>query len=182
MVVAFSPVPEVRAQHTPPVEAGETVVLQLTQPRNQTFKGRVQGIEGEMLLFAPEGLPDGFTSGYTRIPFRTVERIQRVTGEKRNTWKGLMIGSLSGALIGATLGAASGSDDDGDGFVLFTPEEMALMLGASLGAVGGVTGLIIGALTRSDTVEEASLPTTRLLLHPSFTGGVNVGLRIKIGR
>ena len=86
------------------------------------------------------------------IPVSAITRLQVSTGTHRNAGKGLLIGLLSGGLGGAALGALScgGQSDWG-------PGACAAVLGI-LGAGGGaVVGLIIGAVSRTDTWTDVPL-------------------------
>jgi hypothetical protein len=100
---------------------------------------------------------------------------------ERKVLKGLGVGALVGAGTGVVIGLASG-DDEGT-FLAFTAEEKALVMGIGLGAVGGVVGLIVGALDRNDVwsstlpidLDVAVLPVLR-----AGGAGVHLGLALRV--
>ena len=69
-------------------------------------------------------------SDIKQLDFRRKEKIGRT----------ILYGALSGFAFGGLIGLASG--DDSGGFISFTAEEKALVLGT----MGGITGVIVGAI------------------------------------
>jgi len=74
-------------------------------------------------------------------------RLQTVDIKRKNGGtRGLLIGLASGFIIGAVIGLASG--DDTEGFIRFSAGEKALAGGVLLGAVSGLAGVVVGAVSR----------------------------------
>ena len=70
------------------------------------------------------------------IAFADIEKVAvRIKG---NFWKGALIGGLSGGFIGVSVGLLSG--DDEEGFLSYSAEQKAGMLGFSLAMGGAIIG------------------------------------------
>jgi hypothetical protein len=86
------------------------------------------------------------------VPFGNVREVV-VVKRGRGALEGLGIGALIGAGTGAVMGLASG-DDQCEGFCLFqmTAEEKAVVGGILMGSLGGLVGLVVGAVRGSRDV------------------------------
>jgi hypothetical protein len=150
---------------------GGRVKVSMGAPQPTELEGILVGVEGSELLIAPGG-----ASEVVRVETDGAWRIQVPGGERRQAMKGAGYGAGGGALLGVILGLASGDDPDSCWLMCFTAGEKAAMGGASLGIVGGVIGLVAGALTKETVWRDATLPNLRPLIRPSVTGGVELRL------
>ena len=96
-------------------------------------------------------LPDGQV-----VPFEQVSKVVAVD-RGRGALEGLGLGALIGAGVGVIGGFASGDDecdeDGGDWCILtFTAEQKAVLLGLVFGGLGGMVGLVAGAVRGSHDV------------------------------
>lgn len=96
-------------------------------------------------------LPDGQIVAFEQV----TKVVARNRG--RGAFEGLGLGALIGAGVGVVSGLASGDDecdsDGGDWCILtFTAEEKAVILGIVVGGIGGMVGLVAGALRGSRDV------------------------------
>ncbi|HRP07356.1 MAG TPA: hypothetical protein PLL69_02615 [Gemmatimonadales bacterium] len=60
---------------------------------------------------------------------------------KGRQWRGAMTGAVAGALVGGMIGLVQGDDPPGT-FLAFTGPEKAVLLGSTLGLLGGLIGAI----------------------------------------
>jgi hypothetical protein len=82
------------------------------------------------------------------------------TKSGRAAVEGLGFGFLVGALVGAGIGLVSGDDNPEESLILsFTAEEKAALAGIIVGAMGGVTGLLIGAALGSPETYRIAPPS-----------------------
>lgn len=169
------------AQRTPPgkeptteVKEGEWVQVRFGGSEDQVIEGSMEGIEENDLLVLPPGGTET-----SRIPMDRVREFRVLRGSKSQALKGLGVGLASGAVVGAFMGLADG--DDEPGFIQFSAEEKAAMGAVAFGLIGGVAGLLIGAVSRTDRWEQASLSaaTPSVQLRPN--GGLGVGISIPTG-
>jgi hypothetical protein len=96
-------------------------------------------------------LPDGQV-----LPFEQVREVVAVK-RGRGALEGLGLGALGGAGLGVVMGLASGDDQcDEDGhnwcILTFTAEEKAVLFGFMMGSLGGLIGLVAGAIRGSRDV------------------------------
>jgi hypothetical protein len=166
----------VLAQTAPSVEEGSRVRITAPSLGLTEAVGIVQEATNEEIVVQfeyPRRLATVDRSDITGLDV-SVER-------ERKVLKGLGVGALVGAGTGVVIGLASG-DDEGT-FLAFTAEEKALVMGIGLGAVGGVVGLIVGALDRNDVwsstlpidLDVAVLPVLR-----AGGAGVHLGLALRV--
>lgn len=107
------------------------------------------------------------------IPLAAISSLQVSTGTHSNVGKGFGYGLLGGGLAGAVIGALSCSHDD-----LLGSAGCAKVLGVLGAGAGAVVGLIVGAVSRSDTWEEVGLPSERLSFEwRGVEGRAQLGLR-----
>lgn len=101
---------------------------------------------------APDGVTFANDAGV--LPPTSVSRvIERRHG--RGALEGAGIGFAIGAVAGAVLGLADGDDecpDTGWCFFVFSAEEKAVLGGATFGSIGGLVGLVVGAVSGSQFV------------------------------
>ncbi|WP_141691487.1 hypothetical protein [Rhodohalobacter halophilus] len=88
------------------------------------------------------------------IPYHTIEQLEVHTGIRRRTGRGALIGLGSGAVLGGLIGAITYTECVSEGWFdcMFTYDSRAESAGLNallLGAVGGLTGAIIGATKKN---------------------------------
>jgi hypothetical protein len=165
----------VLAQTAPSVEEGSRVRITAPSLGLTEAVGIVQEATNEELVVQfeyPRRLATVDRSDITGLDV-SVER-------QRKVLKGLGVGALVGAGSGVLIGLASGDDE---GFLALTAEEKAVIMGIGLGAVGGVVGLVVGALDRNDVwsstlpidLDVAVLPVLR-----AGGAGVHLGLALRV--
>jgi hypothetical protein len=153
------------------VKEGEWVRVRFGGGGDQVIEGSLQGIEEDgLLVLSPEGTQT------SRIPMDRVREFRVLRGSKNQALMGLGVGLAGGAVVGGLIGLADG--DDESGFIRFSAGEKAAMGAVAFGLIGGAAGLVIGAVSRTDRWERASLPA----LTPSVQVAPNgrLGVRISI--
>jgi hypothetical protein len=144
------------------VPAGE--VVDVTDNRGGTIKGRLDGVTGDAIELIVNGEPRTVAAG----------QVKRIQWRQRDSW-------LTGALVGAGIGAIPGIYylvTDPNECAGLCPEEYALI---GIGALVG--GLVDWAIKKKVTVYERPAEggvSWNLLLAPMFTphrGAVQVTLR-----
>jgi len=111
----------------------------------------------------------------TDTPVAAVTRLAMHRGQRSAWASGLVYGFMGGALMGGVLGLASG--DDPPGWFSMTAGEKAGAGVVVFGVLGGVGGLVIGALTKSDKWEHVPLDRLRVSVVPTRRG-FGLGARI----
>jgi len=101
------------------------------------------------------------------FPLSDVTQLKVHQGRKSVTGWGGLVGLLGGALTGAIVGYSQGDDH---GLVAWTAEQKAGLLAAVFGGVGGLGGLLIGALIRTDKWEGIPLDRLRVSVVPHRDG------------
>jgi hypothetical protein len=104
----------------------------------------------------------------TEVPVASVTRLAVHRGQRSAWASGLVYGLVGGALAGGVLGLASG--DDPPGWFSMTAGEKAGLGAVAFGALGGIGGLVIGALTKSDKWEQVPLDRLRVSVVPTQRG------------
>ena len=178
----------VSAQGTPPLKMGDRVRISVGegQPYSHSLEGpqigsgrfvwvRVQSVAESVILV--EGMAGEWT-----IPIRSIKEAQVSLGRNRNTLKGLGVGALIGGVSGVTLGFLMGDAPADCWLICPTAEEAALYGGGILGALGGVIGLVVGTLTKSDRWENLSLSGMKPSAQVARAGGLNLGFSIPLKR
>jgi len=111
----------------------------------QTSTGYLYAITDSALLLSIQKEPirfyDNSNTGIQSFQYKDLEKAEIY--KKGQLWRSPLTGLLIGMTIGAVIGYAGG-DDPKDQFLSYTAGEKAVGLGIFGGAVGGVTGLIIG--------------------------------------
>lgn len=114
----------------------------------------------------------------TRILRSNVTAVDTSAGRFRHPWQGLGIGLLAGGAAGMAIGFAQG--DDPPGFMSMTASENAVLGGAVLGVLGGITGLVVGSLTKTDRWHRTSLDALHVSVRPRRAGGFSVSFAMPI--
>jgi hypothetical protein len=111
-----------------------------------------------------------------QVPVSTITSLEESQGEHTRILKGLGIGTGIGVGLGAIIGYASG--DDPPGFLSFTREDKAILAGGALGAVGLITGAVVGALNPREDWRPVTIPLrTARSSSPAFGIGVSFAFR-----
>jgi hypothetical protein len=151
------------AQDAATLARGARVRVTVGAPWSEQYTAKIDAIHGDTLLL--EG-------GATRVVlFRSLERLEVSQGRRGHPWRGAGIGFLVGAVTGAVLGPYT-VPGEGD-----TAESKAVAGAVLLGAAGALSGVVIGALIKTDTWEEVPLEGLRVSIAPRG-GGVGVGVRL----
>jgi hypothetical protein len=170
------------AQRTSPVkgrtfdaEEGEWVRVSFGASDTEVIEGSLQGIEEtDLLILSSEGRE------VSRIPTAQVREVRVHRGSRTHALEGFGIGLLSGALFGGFVGLADG--DDEPGIIRFSAGEKATMGAVAFGLIGGVTGLVIGAVSKTDRWERVSLPVVNPSVQVAPDGRIGVGVSIPTRR
>lgn len=160
LVLVLAPLTDAIAQELP-LQPGQRVRVTVPSRRLYRFQETFQQMRGDTLVLE---------SGWCL--FADVTRLDVHRGQKSAWASGLLYGSLAGALIGSLAGAAQGADPDAS-----HPGGSALVGGIFLGGVGAVSGLVIGALTKTDQWEEVPLDRLRVSVVP-MRNGFGIGVSI----
>jgi hypothetical protein len=137
--------------------------------------GRVQGATDTTLTVRFK-----YPHGTKRLLRSSITEMDVSVGKDRRVGKGMGVGLLLGAGLGAMIGLASG--DDEPGWFSLGAEDKAVMVGAALGVVGAVGGLLAGlsGTDRWASVTPAGADLTILPLVAAEGAGLHVGLSIPI--
>ena len=181
LLTALTCVP-LSAQRTPPaeertseVEEGDWVRVRFGGREDRVIEGSLQGIEeNDLLILSSEG------KEVSRIPMGQVREFRVRRGSRTQALRGLGLGLVSGALVGGFIGLAHG--DDESGFIQFTAGDYAAMGAAGFGLIGGVAGLVIGAASRTDRWDRASIPAVNPSVQVAPDGRLGVAFSILTGR
>ncbi len=114
-------------------------------------------------------------TGSRTIGLSNVTALEVSTGTRNRVMRDGLIGFGAGALLGVAFGV-SAEDECSEEYICLVPAssgEFAAVGAVVFGAVGLVTGAIIGAFDRADRWERASLPV-RASIGPSRSGGVSL--------
>jgi hypothetical protein len=88
--------------------------------------------------------------GTLEIPYEDVDALAVSIDQRRPVAKGAAIGLLTGGAFGALLGLADGNDTCKNCLFNLSAQEKATLGGISFAVVGGVIGLIAGAIATQD--------------------------------
>lgn len=161
-------------ERTSGVEEGEWVRVRFGGSGDQVIEGSLQGIEeDDLLVISPEGTES------SRIPMDQVRDLRVLRGSRNQALQGLGFGAVCGAAVGGLMGLADG--DDESGFIQFSAGEKAAMGAVAFGLIGGAAGLVIGAVSRADRWERASLsaltPSVQVAPHGRLGLGISIPTR-----
>jgi len=152
------------------VTAGTRV--RVTHPGEGTRTGTVVGLTADTLEVRLAGHSEA-----SHLPLAQVTRLDVSLGTQRRLARFAGIGFLAGGTLGAVTGALAESNCEGELFCA-GPGGGAIIGGAFFGAVGGIIGLIAGAVP-SEKWERVPLESRRIsLITPSGSHGHGVGLRL----
>lgn len=118
------------------------------------------------------------STGSRAIGLSNLTALEVSSGRRSRFFHDTGIGLGAGIVAGAVIGAVSYEECDAEGFMscFLHPEnrsEAAAWGAVVLGAVGTVSGAIVGAFHRTDRWERASLPAM-VSIGPSRSGGVSL--------
>ncbi len=149
LVLAGAALPNALAQKVAPLQPGQRVRVHSALARTPELIGGVQSVGPDTLVVR---YVDGGASMATAIPLAYVTRLEVSRGQRSHWVRGLVIGLAAGATTGVILGATS------EGDWLFSKSDLALMGAVVMAPIGGLVGLGIGALMRTERWETVSLP------------------------
>ena len=120
------------------------VVIPAYQTKSQNIVGDVTGLTPSWVEIKSEG-------SSRLISYDLIKSLYVSQGRKRNVRKGLIIGAGIGSLAGGIIGAATYKECNSDElfgcFMQPASREDAMVLGSTLGMIGGsVTGTLIGLI------------------------------------
>ncbi len=124
--------------------------------------GTLQRSRGDSLVIRPDNSDTSIV-----LPMTHVQRIQVSRGLRAHPGTGLGRGLLTGSAAGAVLGFAITPDKNG--FIIDTRGEQALVLGVYFGVIGGVVGLIGGAIWKTEDWKTISHDAGRLRIAATST-------------
>lgn len=154
------------AQQAPPVQAGDRIRI-VPADGARPFAATVVQVLPDSLVLVARG--DTARAAWSTLGHVYVSRGSR-RGRTMLRYAG--IGFAAGAVVGAVGGFADGDDPRDCWLVCFSAEEKALLLGASLGVVGGTVGLVAGAVAPAEQWVPASRPVA------AESRGFEVGLSL----
>ena len=132
------------------VQSGQRVRVHSALARTPELIGGVQAMSADTLVVR---YVDGTgASTATAIPLAYISQLEVSRGQHSKWLAGLGIGLAAGATAGAILGASTGNDR------LFSRGALAFLGAMFVAPIGGVTGLIVGALTKTETWETVPIP------------------------
>lgn len=136
----------------PTPAAGQRIRYAGTADTTEFIPARLVSLDNDSLVFERlvSQRPDLWVKG--SLPTESVGRLQVHIGRRANAGRGALIG----AVIGGALGVACAVSTD-EGWFEPTPEQCLL----AYTLTGAGTGLLVGALTRSDVWAPSALPRHR---------------------
>jgi hypothetical protein len=141
--------PPVFAQTIVPPSPGQRVWVRSTKASGALdagVKGTLEAVTGDSLRVRPT--PAGPALSLAAGP---QTRLFVFTGRRSSAGRGAAIGGVAGVLAGAIIGFAGGGDCYEDEFLCFDRGTLAAAGALTLGGVGLVGGLIVGALSSHET-------------------------------
>ncbi len=142
--------PEAVAQKVAPLQLGQRVRVHSALARTPELIGGVQAMSADTLVVRQ--VDGAGASTATAIPLAYISQLEVSRGQHSRWARGLLIGLAAGATTGVILGASS------DGNWLFSKSDLALMGAVVMAPVGGLVGLVVGALTKTERWETVALP------------------------
>jgi hypothetical protein len=166
-------VPAIAGGQAPTVAAGARV--RVTAPSNSLDKHVTT-----ILDIRPDSLVIGDEGGSSTISLADVTALDVSTGRPRRILRDAALGFGIGAVAGAVIGAVTYEECVPQSFLdCFmaheSASEAAVEGGAVLGAVGLLTGAVVGVFHRSDRWARVDLPI-RAAIEPTRSGGIAVRL------
>ena len=139
--------PEAKAQSAPEPALGPGSKLRVWLDRTELpITGTYVSQDQDTLVIRPPG-----ASATRTVPLSQVSRLQYSAGRHGHAGSGMGIGLLFGALLGG--GAGASACEDG----LISQGDCTAAAAVFGGLVGTFSGLIVGAISRSDRWEPASI-------------------------
>ncbi len=136
VVLATNALGQVGSQR-PSITNGSRVRIKLDSSPSWII-GNIQDVRSDSIYFA---------SDQKTFPIKSISKFELSTGKKLNTGQGGKMGLIIGGIAGAIAFAVISSGEDG--FVL-TAEEAGAGAAISSVALGGLTGLAVGSLSKTD--------------------------------
>ncbi len=157
------------------VTAGDRV--RLTAPaigvvKRQTFT--LVGVTADSITLSPVGQDITIDCAIADL-----SSLQAHRGQKRATWRGLVIVGTTGAAIGILAGLVDGSDPPDELFGMSAGEK-ALIGGVALGVLGGAVGALLGSTAKVDRWEKVPLIQVRVAPSDIVARGFAVSASLRL--
>jgi len=170
-VFVLAPLSNAIAQQQP-LQAGQRVRVTAPTLGIRKQAATFEALRGDTLIVVADSIMD--------CPLASVTRLDVSRGRRSNALKGLGFGAAAGAVIGAAVGAWGAHRDTPTSEAVFCYEGTAACAAGgalAVGAFGGLVGLGVGALAKTDRWEELPLDRLRVSVVPR-RDGFGVGARI----
>jgi len=166
-VSVLLPFTSLSAQEQPPIEPGSRVRVSAPDLAMHRQVATLEAWRGDTLVLARPWTMD--------CPLASVTRLEVSQYRKSNCGKGALIGGGIGVAVGALIGAMWTEEGD----LGCTDRAACVGLGAAaLGVTGGLIGLGIGALSKTERWEEVPLDQLRASLAPPHDRRLGIGLSV----
>lgn len=173
-LAVFVPLMSLSAQEPATIEPGARVRVTAPDLGLQRSVGTCLAVSNDSIR-----LQGG--AGILDIPLASMTALDVSRGRKSNALRGLLIGSIVGAPIGAVLGGVGSHRETPTSEAPWCYEGTAACVASHalvVGAVGGLVGLGIGALSKTDRWEEVPLDQWRVSLAVPRNGRWRVGVSL----
>jgi len=152
------------ATAAPLISCGARVRLRAPSVSTRRIVGRVLSVEADNLVVRIAG--DG---ALREVPLASVVRLETSRGAEPKTVEGAILGLVAGVSTGAVMGYARGEHDCG--WFAVSRKELAVCLGAGLGALGALEGgIVVGGLLGPEQWDTVRLDRIRLGICPQRRG------------
>jgi len=124
-------------------EPGMRIRITARVPESQRWIGEFIANDRDTITMRESGT----NAALVTVPTLHVERFEISSGRHGNALRGAVIGFAAGAVLGAGIGYAGYSEDDAFDY---SAGETAAISAVAVGVIGGVVGVVAGALTHSE--------------------------------
>jgi hypothetical protein len=158
------------AQVGGPVQPGQRVRVSRIE-HTPAIIGEIGAIVADTLIVRHPGGLGGTAT--TAIPLSSIARLQASRGQRSKWATGLLVGLGVGVGGGAVVGAATCHGD-----LLLTTGDCAVMGAALFGAIGAVSGTVVGLLVKTERWETVPLDRVSPRVSWGPNGRLAFGLRL----
>ncbi len=162
------------AQAAAALREGQRVRVTSSVERTPVMTGVIGAVGADTILLRHKDRAGDSVA--TSIPLSSIARLQVSSGRHSRWLTGLLVGLGAGAASGAIIGVATGDGDD----PLLGPGHYALMGAVVCAPVGGIVGVVIGALTKTERWQTVPLDRVGLSIAPGPDGRLNIGVRLTL--
>lgn len=178
LLVVLASTASAQAARGLPSEVQPGARVRVVSPATGTITGRVTTVQGDEFLVARDRLADT-----VRLSANQVSSLELSTGSHKRRWRGAGYGLLGGAALGAVIGAATYTKPacSGDAYFCDLGQGFDAAFGAAVfGAIGAVTGALIGAGRVDDWTPLSLRDRTSLELRvPRPAGRLSIGASLR---